>query len=225
MDVADAEVLNNLGFAYYVLGKQKNDTRYYSYSYGPTDNKMWLLQPTYYEQAEHYLQEALQIEPKRWSALLNMGDLEYDLNHFTWAIKRYEELLKVKPDYKFGDTIRQRITELKRQPEKIGVELVVTKYRSGKNGITYTRVDDKNVICRGYYETGQMRFQENIVDGYENGEYKSWFDNGHLSVVGQQKNGDGIGKYIYYNYDGSIHQVVIYKEDGTSVDVTKDYVK
>ncbi len=63
-----------------------------------------------------------------------------------------------------------------------------------------------------------------IVDGYEDGEYKSWYQNGQFSVVGQYKMGKPIGKWIYYHNDGSISEVSMYKEDGTFIDVTKDYI-
>ncbi len=221
LHVVDAEILNNLGFAYYELAKQTKDSRHYSHS---QQNKK-PRELTYYEKAEGYLQRALEKEPERWSALLNIGDLEYDMNDFVWAIKRYDKLLKVKPDYKYADKIRKRIQELKRRPEEIGVEMVVSKYRSGKKDITYTRIDNKRVIRQGYYENGQLRFRENIVDGYENGEFKSWFEDGQVSVVGQQKMGEAMGKYIYYSSKGTISQVLIHKEDGTSIDVTDEYVK
>jgi antitoxin component YwqK of YwqJK toxin-antitoxin module len=105
------------------------------------------------------------------------------------------------------------------------MEIIATRHPSGEKDITYTRIDNQNVIRQGYYDNGQLRFRQNIVAGYENGEYRSWFKNGQLSVVGQKKMGEGIGKYIYYKPDGRISQVLIFKEDGTSVDVTNEYAK
>ncbi|MBI5632861.1 MAG: hypothetical protein HZA15_05220 [Nitrospirae bacterium] len=220
-DITNAEVLNNLGFSYYTLGKKTKDTKHYSDD--PMDTKPTNF--THYDLAYFYLQSALEKDPLRWQALLNMGDLEYEENDFIWALKRYNNLLKLKPDYKHSDVIKRRIEELKRQPEEISAEVVVTKYRSGEKDITYTRLDNKNILRQGYYKSGKLRFREKIVDGYENGEYSSWFENGQLSVAGQNRMGKGLGKYIYYKPDGRISQVLVFKEDGTSVDVTKEYVK
>jgi tetratricopeptide (TPR) repeat protein len=89
IDIADAAVMNNLGFAYYKLGKQRKDTAFYSYPELERNRE-----PTYFEQAEYYLTAALEKEPERWSALLNMGDLNYERNDFLWSIKNYDKLLR-----------------------------------------------------------------------------------------------------------------------------------
>ncbi|MCM0081338.1 hypothetical protein L4X63_07025 [Geomonas sp. Red32] len=220
-DVATAEVSNNLGFAYYTLGRKNHDTRRYSEDPGdpgPIESTPW-------DMAFFYLNKALEKEPNRWSALLNMADLEYEENDFVWALKQYEKLLKVKPDYVHADVIRKRIEELKGKPEKVGAEVVVMSYRTGEKDITYTRVNAQKVLRCGYYRNGKLRFRESIVDGLENGEFRSWFDDGKVSVEGQQKNGEGTGKFVYYQPDGSISQVLIHKEDGTVDDVTKEYAK
>ncbi len=215
-DAVSAEILTNLGFAYYTLGKKTGNTS--RFSYDPFDPKP--IEHTPYDKAYDYLRDALEKEPTRWSALLNMGDLAYETNEFLWAIRRYEKLLQAKPGYKHRDLILKRLDELKRKPEKVGEEVVVLRYRSGEKDIAYTRMDAKKVVRCGYYADGKLRFRETIVDGHEDGEYKSWFDDGVVSVEGQMLNGKEIGKYIYRAADGSISQVLIFKEDGTSVDVT-----
>lgn len=82
-----AEILNNLGFAYY--------------------------QYDWYESAEYYLQSAKQIAPDRWSIYLNLADLYYDSDFFQQAIKNYEILLDLNPNYKYRDNIIKKINQIK----------------------------------------------------------------------------------------------------------------
>lgn len=161
-EVTNAEILTNLGFAYYTLGGKTNDTRYFSY-----DAKYRKAKPTPYEEAHRYLNDALVKEPKRWSTLLNLGDLFYETNEFVLAIMNYEKLLEVKPDYKHSDVIKNRIEELKKKFEKVGVEMIVTRYRTGEKGTTYTRVDAKKILRCNYYKNGKIYFCRSFVDWHE----------------------------------------------------------
>lgn len=161
-DVINAEILTNLGFAYYTLGKKTNDTRYFSY-----DAKDRKAKPTPFEEAHRYLNDALVKEPKRWSTLLNLGDLFYETNEFVLAIINYEKLLEVKPDYKHSDVIKNRIEELKRKLERVGVEMIVTRFRTGEKGTTYTRLDANRIQRCNYYKNGKIYFCRSFVDWHE----------------------------------------------------------
>ena len=85
----DAEVYNNLGFAYYKLGKK------------------------YYPLAEKYYKEAKETYQWRWSIYLNLGDLYSDMGQSKLATENYEILLKMKPDYKHADEIKKKIELLR----------------------------------------------------------------------------------------------------------------
>jgi len=161
-EVTNAEILTNLGFAYYTLGKKTNDTKNFSYDLEDTNAK-----PTPYERAADYFEDALVKEPKRWSTLLNLGDLFYETNEFVLAIMHYEKLLKVKPDYKHSDVTKNRIEELKKKLEEISVEMIVTRYRTGEKGTTYTRVDAKKILRCNYYKNGEIYFCRSFVDWQE----------------------------------------------------------
>ncbi len=86
---ANAEVLNNIGFAYYKLGEK------------------------YYSEAEDYLTNALQVDPQRWSIYLNLGDLYSNWGNNKMAVYNYKQLLKMKPDYKYANEIKDKIKLLK----------------------------------------------------------------------------------------------------------------
>lgn len=161
-EATNAETLTNLGFAYYTLGKKTNDTRSFSYDIEDTNAK-----PTPYEKAADYFEDALVKEPNRWSTLLNLGDLFYETNEIALAIMHYEKLLKVKPDYKHSDVIKNRIEELKKKLDEVGVEMIVTKYRTGEKGTTYTRVDANKVLRCNYYKDGNIYFCRSFVDWQE----------------------------------------------------------
>jgi tetratricopeptide (TPR) repeat protein len=219
-EVTNAETLTNLGFAYYTLGKKTNDTRYFSYD--ANDRKA---KPTPYEEADRYLYAALVKEPKRWTTLLNIGDLYFENSDYALAIIHYEKLLKIKPDYRYADVIKKRIEELKQKPVEVGVETVVTRFRTGEKGTTYTRLDAKMVLRKSYFKDGTLQFLISYVEGHETGEYKSWFENGKLAVDGQKEDGKSVGKYTYYSPDGSISEIRTFKGDGSSVVETKENKK
>ena len=85
---ANAELLNNLGFAYYRLGG------------------------TYFEKAEQYLKGAVTVDSSRWTAYLNLGDLYSEAGRYDDAIKNYKILLNRKPDYKYRNKIVEKIGTL-----------------------------------------------------------------------------------------------------------------
>lgn len=190
------EDYNNLGYAYYVKAKS---------------SKL----PDLYEEAEKYLQIALEHQPKRWVAHLNMADVNVEQNDFIGAIKHYKKLLELKPDYKNATSIREKISNLILEPREIGVEVVSLSYPSGEKNITFTRKDEHNVIRRGFHIDGTKRFEEQITDGQENGLYNSWFKNGNPAVKGQRKMGIAVGNWEYFDYQGKLSDMTIFNNDGS----------
>ncbi|GAW66594.1 hypothetical protein GPEL0_01r2028 [Geoanaerobacter pelophilus] len=79
----DAEILNNYGFA--------------------------LLRHSQGE-AEIFLGLTLQVDPARWQAHLNLGDLLWDQGHYDRAIESYRSVLRLNPSYRRAGTLQERIT-------------------------------------------------------------------------------------------------------------------
>lgn len=94
LGLANSEILNNIGFSYYKLWKTNTKNEYYT-------------------KAKKYLERSISIEPGRWSALLNLGDLFYENHEWQEALKHYELFLRSKPDYKYSEKIKSLILELK----------------------------------------------------------------------------------------------------------------
>jgi tetratricopeptide (TPR) repeat protein len=196
-----AEDYNNLGFAYYTLGKRSN----------PQEN---------FAKAHNALDVALQLQPNRWTAHLNLADLYVAENMFPAAIESYQKVLELKPDYKRSGVLREKISQLKLEPKAVGVEVIAMRHPSGEKDITYTRLDAHRVMQRGYFTNGQMRFEECRRDGLPDGPYQSWFDNGQLAVTGSWHLGKAVGTWEYFGEGGKLTQRLIHHEDGPSTDVT-----
>ncbi len=79
----DAEILNNYGFT--------------------------LLRDSHRE-AEIFLGFALQVDPARWQAHLNLGDLLWDQGHYDRAIESYRAVLRLNPSYRRAQILQERIT-------------------------------------------------------------------------------------------------------------------
>nr|WP_284694552.1 tetratricopeptide repeat protein [Geomonas sp. Red32] len=196
-----AEDYNNLGFAYYTVAKRQNSAENYV-------------------KAHTYLDIALQAQPKRWTAHLNLADLYAEEKMFTAAIEEYQKVLELKPDYKHAAALRDKISQLKLEPREVGVEVVALRHESGGKNITFTRLDEHKVMNRGYFENGKTRFEVVLLDGAEDGPYRSWFENGQLSVRGTQRMGKAIGTWEYFDTAGEVSQVLVHYPDGSLKDVT-----
>jgi tetratricopeptide (TPR) repeat protein len=90
---SNSEALNNIGFAYYKLALK---------SHSEEDFKL----------ARTYLEQTLEVDPTRWVAYLNLGDLYVALDWPEEAIENYQELLELNPKYKNADKIKERIKGL-----------------------------------------------------------------------------------------------------------------
>jgi tetratricopeptide (TPR) repeat protein len=93
---SNAEVLNNLGFAYYTLAKNTKSDKHY-------------------ELALYYLDETVQVDSSRWEAYLNLGDLYSEIDNPKHALQSYEKLLKLNPNYKYANKIREKILTLRKK--------------------------------------------------------------------------------------------------------------
>jgi tetratricopeptide (TPR) repeat protein len=87
---SNAEVLNNLGFAYYKLAQKTHKA-------------------DYYKRAEYYLDGTIQVDYSRWEAHLNLADLYSETDLPRKAVESYEKALELNPKYKYADKIRDKI--------------------------------------------------------------------------------------------------------------------
>lgn len=101
-----AENYNNLGYAYYKKAKTSNNDEYY-------------------EKAEKYLKYAMQVQPKRWVAYLNLADVYLEQGDFSSAIKHYNKLLELKPDYKNASLIKEKVSKLNLELEAVSTSTVI----------------------------------------------------------------------------------------------------
>ncbi len=99
---SNAEVLNNLGFAYYARAKKTGSGRDY-------------------ERALYFLDGTIEVDPNRWQAYLNLGDLYVERGSPEQAIQSYENVMALNPDYKYAGKIREKIGMLRKQ-QKVGVQ-------------------------------------------------------------------------------------------------------
>ena len=91
---SNAEVLNNLGFAYYTLAKTTKSDKHYKL-------------------ALYYLDGAIQVDYNRWEAHLNLGDLYLDMDDPAYALQSYEKLLELNPNYKHAEKIKSKMATLR----------------------------------------------------------------------------------------------------------------
>jgi tetratricopeptide (TPR) repeat protein len=91
---SNAEVLNNLGFAYHKLAKKTGSEKHY-------------------QLALYYLDAATQVDYTRWEAYLNLGDLYLDRNDREHALASYQKVLELNPKYRSADKIKLKLAELR----------------------------------------------------------------------------------------------------------------
>lgn len=91
---SNAEVLNNLGYAYYKLAKKTKSDEHYRL-------------------ALYYLDASIQVDYNRWEAHLNLGDLYSERGSLDYALQSYEKVLELNPNYKYADKIREKIVVIR----------------------------------------------------------------------------------------------------------------
>lgn len=97
---SNSDALNNLGFAYYKLGLKTRSEEHFHL-------------------AQMYLEQTTEVDPARWVAYLNLGDLFVELDWPERAVENYKKLLELNPDYKNAEKIKIKISKLS---EKINVK-------------------------------------------------------------------------------------------------------
>lgn len=90
---SNTEALNNLGFAYYKLGLKSESDKYFKL-------------------ARTYMEQSIEVDPRRWVAYLNLGDLFAEWDMPGEAIWHYNKLLDINPNYNRADKIREKIKSL-----------------------------------------------------------------------------------------------------------------
>lgn len=201
----NAEIMNNFGYAVYLLAKQEK----------PEIN---------YKEARIWLEKSLKNDPDRWSAYLNLGDLFYDNNDIMYATKYYRKLLEIKPNYKFSKKIKDRINELIVKLSKPGDSITGPSTDFGMSTVTYTRLEDGRVERKEYFEGGQLYAVHHLKDGYADGEYIAyWSYRGGIRVKGQFSKGSRSGKFIYYDEKGKVVNEIIYDAKNASSKLEENY--
>jgi len=74
--------------------------------------------------AQDYFEASLRLDPENVTSLVNLGELKYLSQNMDEAKSLWEKALKVAPDYKYGDKLKERIAELDKEAN------VEKKYRS-----------------------------------------------------------------------------------------------
>jgi tetratricopeptide (TPR) repeat protein len=121
---SNAEVLNNLGFAYYKLGS------------------------IYYPKAIEYLQSALVIDPNRWTIYLNLGDLYKAINQRALAVENYKKVLELNPNYKYANKLKADIKEFNAKYVK---KMKAKEPTPGTSATTITAAEaEKNLTAREF---------------------------------------------------------------------------
>lgn len=144
---SNAEVSNNLGFAYYKLFRESGDYDHFRSAY-------------------YNFQHALEVEPRRWQAYLNMGDLELEMKAYNSARYDYEKLLELNPSYKYEDKIKERIKWLKTLPYEVGEEVVVWRNFDGVKQVSYLRADKNTVLRKHFGDNGELEDTDTIKTKY-----------------------------------------------------------
>jgi len=166
-----AESYNNLGYAYYKKAKaRKNDE--------------------YYEKAEEYLKYAIQMQPKRWVAYLNLADIYLEQGDFSSAIKHYNKLLELKPDYKNASLIRKKVSKLNLEHGAVSTSTVILD-----DSITQT--DTANNFPTGIlfqsFPPLTLPNSDELSKILANEDYE---DNGPVNGYKLDLNGDGIDDFL-----------------------------
>lgn len=148
-----AEILNNIGYAYYKRSRQYFDGRGGEYTYFNKD----------YKKAEEYLLASQKTAPQRWSAYLNLGDLYFSYGLLDKAQGQYETLLRIYPSYKHVEKIKTRVKLITRetvQARKDGFQFLIVeinpslplyvfrlyKSRGGFDRLDVLRGDEPNLL-------------------------------------------------------------------------------
>ena len=77
-----------------------------------------------------------------------------------------------------------------------------------KNGLPYSGK------CVTHNVEGAIRSIRRYKNGYDHGEWRFYYDNGQLEVIGEFFNGEKIGQWKYFYENGSLKNIQSYNEKG-----------
>jgi antitoxin component YwqK of YwqJK toxin-antitoxin module len=72
-------------------------------------------------------------------------------------------------------------------------------------------IPPKNGEWKEYYENGQLKIVGFYKDGKQEGEWKEYHENGQLKSVGSFKNGRQEGEWKAYDENGQLKVIIHYK--------------
>ena len=114
-------------------------------------------------------------------------------------------------DYKYvmiksfkKEDVQEKVDILLEMGSKRGKRFKIDKT---DDGIIYSKVVDipRNKCDVSYYEFGKVKEIRHIDKfGRTRGKEFKWYENGQKELEGTYKDGKQIGKWTYYNFDGSI---------------------
>ncbi len=179
-----------------VIGNIDNAAKMYYQTYGE-----W---PTYVEELENSGQLAVDRSTKRkWIFELQLSGQGGRIIATSTGDMDGGEGRVVAFDRESGDYRGYGTTE--RGTKKNGEFLLW--YDDEKTQIKYFKSykDGKEDGLRtSWYESGQKYFEGTYKDGKKEGLHIEWHENGQKEKEGTYKDGKQIGKWTYYNFDGSI---------------------
>ena len=86
---------------------------------------------------------------------------------------------------------------------------------------TRTYRKGKKISETSYYiPEGTVEYVGSEKDGRIHGDFISYYRNGEVSIKGKLNNGLYIGKWFYYDDDGSLNKTLYYNKKGEKVDST-----
>ena len=68
-------------------------------------------------------------------------------------------------------------------------------------------------ICKGWYESGEIKYEGNFKNGKRGGFYREWYENGQIIYEGNYGNGKAEGICKGWYKDGQIEYEGNYKND------------
>ena len=76
-----------------------------------------------------------------------------------------------------------------------------------KDGITTLNGKLFSGNCKSYYFMGELKSQEDYLDGLDHGKWVFYFENGNVQTQGEFNRGQRIGLWNYYFENGSIWKI------------------
>ena len=82
------------------------------------------------------------------------------------------------------------------------------------NKITYYNNSIYTGSCKSYFYTGELRSEEEYLDGKDHGYWKFYFKDGSIQTKGEFDLGKRVGKWEYFFEKDKIWKIVNYNSNG-----------